>query len=102
MKKMIVAGVIALSAVGQAHAWGEREQGALAGLVVGAIALNAYQNHNQQYPNGQPPVYVGNGYPQVVQAPVITQQRYYCFSKPVMWNPYNGQPSHYAQECRYY
>ncbi len=32
MKKMIVAGLIALSAVGSAHAWGPREQGALAGV----------------------------------------------------------------------
>lgn len=32
MKKAIVAGLVVLSTIGSAHAWGPREQGALAGV----------------------------------------------------------------------
>ena len=99
MKKLIVGSMIAIAGIGQAHAWGEKEQAALAGLVAGAVAMNAYQNRVQTYPNGQPPVIVGQ-----VPAPVIygQAQRHYCYSKPVLFDPYTGRPTHYATECRYY
>jgi len=43
MKKVLIAGLIAMSAVGSAQAWGEREQGALAGMA----GLWAYQRLSQ-------------------------------------------------------
>ena len=71
MKKLIVGSMIALASISQAHAWGDREQG----IVTGIAAVLAIQGmtRNQQYPNGQPPVVVGQG-PVVMhpQYPVIT------------------------------
>ena len=55
MKKAIVAGLIAVAAVGQAHAWGAREQGALAGIATVLIAQQAMRPQVV----GQPPVTVG-------------------------------------------
>ena len=104
MKKLIVGSMIAIAGIGQAHAWGDREQGALAGIAA-VLAMQSIARANQQYPNGQPPVVVG-------QAPVIVQpqypviygqgQRHYCYSKPVLFHPQTGNPTHYATECRYY
>ena len=78
MKKFVVALVIAAGSIGQAQAWGDREQAALAGAA--AVLLYQHANQNRGYPNGQPPVVVGQG-PMVVQNnwPVITTQRHYCF-----------------------
>jgi hypothetical protein len=55
MKKAIVAGLIAVAAVGQAYAWGPREQGALAGIA-GTLF---YQQITRPQVVGQPPVTVG-------------------------------------------
>jgi hypothetical protein len=101
MKKFVVALVIAAGSIGQAQAWGDREQAALAGAA--AVLLYQHANQNRGYPNGQPPVVVGQG-PMVVQNnwPVITTQRHYCFPKPVLFDPYTGRPTHYRQECRSY
>jgi hypothetical protein len=59
MKKIIVAvsAVIAVGFSSQANAWGDREQGALAGLIVGAIAQKAFSQPGQN--NGYPPVFQG-------------------------------------------
>lgn len=99
MKKFVVAGLVALGLTGQAQAWGDREQGALAGAAA-VLLYQHVQRANQPYPNGQPPVVVGQ-YPQAGY-PVVTTQRHYCFSKPVLFDPYTGRPTHYVQECRFY
>jgi hypothetical protein len=84
MKKAIVAGLIAVAAVGQAHAWGPREQGALAGIA-GTLF---YQQITRPQVYSQPPVqvgYPGQSYPQVqVQLPVP--------------RPYYGTPPVYSQQ----
>ena len=97
--KLIVGLMIALASMGSAHAWGDREQGELAGAAAAILLYQQVQRANQQYPNGQPPVVVGQ-----VPAPVIygPAQRHYCYSKPVLFDPYTGRPTHYATECRYY
>ena len=103
MRKFIVAAMIGIASIGPAHAWGDREQGALAGIAA-TLLFQHVQRANQQYPNGQPPVVVGQG-PVIVQQPsypVVTTQRHYCFSRPVLFDPYTGRPTHYTQECRFY
>ena len=83
MKKFVLAVMITASTMGSAQAWGDREQGALAGLIVGAIAQRAFSQpqHNgyppvqqgQQMPTQQYPVYSPN--PQIiVQAPPVIYQ----------------------------
>jgi hypothetical protein len=84
MKKFVLAIMITVSTMGSAQAWGDREQGALAGLIVGAIAHRAFsqpqQNgyppvqQGQQIPTQQYPVYSPN--PQIiVQAPPVIYQQ---------------------------
>ena len=66
MKKIVVAGLIALSAVGSAHAWGPREQGALAGIA----GLWAYQRLSQPQVVYQPQPQVIYQQTQTLPAPV--------------------------------
>lgn len=70
MKKFIAAVAIFAGFTAQAHAWGDREQGILAG-VVGTLILQhvtgSRDTQSQPVPN-YPPVSVG-GYPQ--QPPVV-------------------------------
>jgi len=62
MKKILAtAAVIAMTATTQAHAWGEREQGILTGVIGTIILQDIYGNRNH-----------GHHYPQ--QQPVIVQQ----------------------------
>ena len=87
MKKIVIAvsAVIAMTFTTQVHAWGDREQGALAGLIVGAIAHRVFtqpqqtgyppvhQGQPQQYPTQQYPVYIPQ--PQIiVHAPPVIYQ----------------------------
>ncbi len=100
MKKLVSAAVIAFGLVGQAQAWGDREQGALAGAA--AVLLFQHVQRAQQaqaYPGGQPPVVVGQSGPVVVAQP-YPAPRSYCFPRPVLWDPYSGRPTHYVTECR--
>ena len=68
MKKILAtAAVIAMTATTQAHAWGEREQGILTGVIGTIILQDIYGNRNhghvQQQPQvivQQPPVYNNN------------------------------------------
>ena len=72
MKKFLLAIMITASTMGSAQAWGDREQGALAGLIVGAIAHRAFSQPQQ---NGYPPVQ--QGFPQQMptqQYPVYSPQ----------------------------
>ena len=83
MKKFIVAvtAVLALTFSAQARAWGDREQGALAGLVVGALMQKAW---GQPQSNGYPPVH--QGLPQ--QYPVYTPQpQIIVQAPPVIYQP---------------
>ena len=84
MKKFIVAvtAVLALTFSAQARAWGDREQGALAGLVVGALMQKAW---GQPQSNGYPPVH--QGLPQ--QYPVYTPQQppIIVQAPPVIYHP---------------
>jgi hypothetical protein len=47
MKKFVLAIMITVSTMGSAQAWGDREQSALAGLIVGAIAHRAFSQPQQ-------------------------------------------------------
>jgi hypothetical protein len=98
MNKIVTAVLISAAMSGPAQAWGDREQGALAGAAAVLLFQHVQRAQAQPYPNGQPPVVVG-------QQPVIVAQPYpavrqYCFPRPVLWDPYSGRPTHYATECR--
>jgi hypothetical protein len=86
MKKFVLAMMITAGSIGSAQAWGDREQGALAGLFVGALMQKAWgqpqqngyppvhQGHPQQLPTQQYPVY--SPQPQIiVQAPPVIYQQ---------------------------
>jgi hypothetical protein len=87
MKKFVLAIMITVSSIGSAQAWGDREQGALAGLIVGAIAQRAFSQPQQ---NGYPPVQQGlpqqypiyspQPQPQVIYTP---QMREHCEYVPL-------------------
>ena len=65
MKKIFVALMIVAGFSTQAHAWGEREQGTLAGIA-GTLIL-------QQIFRGQPVVVQGGGFPQQYPQPPVVQ-----------------------------
>lgn len=73
MKKILVATIAAATTLfaAQAHAWGAREQGILAGIA-GTVILGQIFANSGQAQAGYPPVQVG-GYPQpqYPQPPVI-------------------------------
>jgi hypothetical protein len=83
---------------GQAHAWGDREQGILAG-VFGTILLQKIAQQNQQPVYSQPPVSVGEApvysQPQVQQPQIIVQPQVHVYpqrhaqvySQPRMYIP---------------
>ena len=90
MKKALVA-LIAVAAIGSAHAWGPREQGALAGIA-GTLF---FQQINQPRVVAQPPVtvgYPGMGYPQPQMGYPQVEMR----MPPVYSNTY---PSPYGVSC---
>lgn len=77
MKKIIVAvtAVVAMTFAAQAHAWGAREQGALAGIAGTLLFQAITQNQNTGYQQpGYPPVQVG-GYPQNYPQPQVYPQQ---------------------------
>jgi len=72
MKQVIA--IVLMVIAGQAHAWGDREQGILAG-VFGTILLQKIAQQNQQPVYGHPPVSVG-------EAPVYSQPQHYPQQQP--------------------
>ena len=106
MKKFVVAIMITVGSIGSAQAWGDREQGALAGLIVGVIANRVFsqpqqtgyppvqQGHPQQYPTQQYPVY--SPQPQIiVQAPPVIyhppmQQQCHTFPQYDIYGRFHG------------
>ena len=91
MKKFVLAVMITVSTMGSAQAWGDREQGALAGLVVGALMQKAW---------GQPQ---SNGYPPVQQGQQMPTQQYPVYSPNpqiiVQAPPVIYQPPPMQQQC---
>ena len=84
MKKFVLAIMITVSTMGSAQAWGDREQGALAGLIVGAIAQRAFSQPQQ---TGYPPVQQGQQYP-IQQYPVYSPQpQIIVQAPPVIYQP---------------
>lgn len=59
--------------------------------VLGAAAAVAIVEHANQH--RAPQVYHGGHHHPRPQ---------YCYSRPIRWNPYTGQPSQYVTECRHY
>lgn len=105
MKKFIAIAVLACTAATPAMAWGDREQGALAG-VAGVLLLQHMNRNNQPVQVQQAPVYnpqyhqhrhnhYGYGYP----AP-ITERPISCRSVPILWDPYTGRPQQFQTICR--
>lgn len=99
MKKTIVA--LALVATGtSALAWGDREQGILAGIA-GTLFLQHLQRQQQQ-----PPVVVQQ--PQVIQQPpivssnggVVTDRPLNCSSRPILFDQHTGRPIQFETTCR--
>jgi len=86
MKKFVLAIMITASTMGSAQAWGEREQGALAGLIVGAIAQRAFSQPQQ---NGYPPVHQGQPqqYPTQQYPVYIPQPQIIVHAPPVIYQP---------------
>lgn len=102
MKKLIVGSMIAIASIGPAHAWGDREQGALAGIAA-VLAIQGIARANQQYPNGQPPVIVGQGPAVYPGQPVIIREgqpvyRQHCWPQQVGRDPWSGVPF-YETRC---
>jgi hypothetical protein len=95
MKKVLIAGLIAISAVGSAHAWGEREQGALAGIA-GTLLYQHVTRPQVVYSQPQV-VYQQQTYPQVDQqyeyrtAPQYTPQ----YQPPISCTPAYTQQGQY-------
>ena len=71
MKTLIAAVIVMFGFAGQAHAWGDREQGALAGAAGVLLLQHIFKDRSNQ--NGYPPVYTGQPapaqQPQVIYAP---------------------------------
>jgi hypothetical protein len=86
MKKIVIAvsTVIAMTFTTQVHAWGDREQGALAGLIVGAIAQRAFSQPQQ---NGYPPVQQGQQLPTQQYPVYIPQPQIIVQAPPVIYQP---------------
>lgn len=82
MKTLIAAVMIALGfASAPAQAWGDREQGALAGLIIGAIIANQ-DRQNDRHTGERPPVVIGG--PQVI----VTPQPYPTHRHPPVYREY--------------
>ena len=71
MKTLIAALIVTLGFTTQAHAWGEREQGALAGAAGVLLLQHILKDRSNQ--NGYPPVYTG-GQPMPQQPVMVAQQ----------------------------
>ena len=102
MKKLIVSAMIGIASIGQAHAWGDREQGIVTGIAA-VLAIQGIARANQQYPNGQPPVIVGQA-PVIVNQPVIIREgqavyRQHCWPQQIGRDPYSGVPF-YETRCQ--
>jgi hypothetical protein len=93
MKKIVIAvsAVIAMTFTTQVHAWGDREQGALAGLVIGALMQ---KNWGQSQQTGYPPVQQGQHLP-TQQYPVYSPQPQIIVQAP----PVIYQPQPMQQQC---
>lgn len=83
----------------QAYAWGDREQGALLGLVLGGIVANLHKDsqppqvyHPPVVIQPQAPVYV---YP----APQVYNYHPRCYSVPMYYDRW-GRVVQYQQVCR--
>ncbi len=101
MKKLLLAIMITASTMGSAQAWGDREQGALAGLIVGAITHKIFsqpqqtgyppvhQGQPQQYPTqqGQPQQYPTQQYPTQQYPVYIPQPQIIVHAPPVIYQP---------------
>lgn len=94
MKKLIIA-VAASSVITSAFAWGDREQGALLGLVIGAVAGSQAEQNNQRIQQqsqqagrryDQPPstVYIQTQPIYQQTQPVIVPIQRYCFQQHVI------------------
>lgn len=90
MKKFVVAVMITASTVGSAQAWGDREQGALAGLVIGALMQKSWGQPQQ---TGYPPVHQGQ--PPIQQYPVYSPNPQIIVQAP----PVIYQPQPVQQQC---
>jgi hypothetical protein len=84
MKKLVLAIMITASTMSSAMAWswGDREQGALAGLFLGALVQKSL---GQSQPNGYPPVQQGyppvqQGYPQQYPTQQYPTQQFPVYS----------------------
>ena len=99
MKKFLAIALMIVAT--QAHAWGDREQGILAGVFGTILLQNIAKNNSQQQVYGQPPVSVGgNVYsqpqhypqqqPQIIVQPqvnVYPQRSAHVYSQPRMYIP---------------
>lgn len=98
MKKAIVAGLIAIGTIGSAHAWGPREQGALAGIA----GLWAYQRLSTPQVIVQPQpqvIYQPQSYPQTYPQPEYRQMPQYSPAYPAPYG-YSCVPA-YTQQGQY-
>jgi hypothetical protein len=90
MRKLILSVALALSLVStSAFAWGDREQGALLGFVIGSM-INQHRVPGYGLP--VPPVYgaIPGGYPRHYPAPVYTPPSIYGYPGAV----YTPAPTH--------
>ena len=72
MKTLIAITIALFGLTTQAHAWGQREQGALAGAAGVLLLQHVLKDRSNQ--NGYPPVYTGHPAPQQPQVIYAPQQ----------------------------
>ena len=85
MNKFLIAAALFLSTITSAHAWGDREQGALAGIA-GTLLWQHIHGHGHGGWHGHPrPIYMPQQQPQIIVQPQHFPQHY---------------PQHYPQQPR--
>lgn len=96
MKKAIVAGLVVLSTIGSAHAWGPREQGVLQGMA----GLWVFQQLSRPQVVYQPqPQVIYQPAPQTVPVPEVRQLPQYSPAYPAPYG-YSCMPA-YTQQGQY-
>jgi hypothetical protein len=99
MKKIVIAMVACISI--SAYAWGPREQGALAGIVAGALINQHINDERREQVYIQPtPVYVYPQNPVYVQPPVIRPEPRVIVCQDYQNYDHYGRPYGVQRVCR--
>lgn len=101
--KKIALFVAAVAVASQAQAWGDREQGILAGIAGTVIIQHIMESNRERrapQPDIRPEVQVSPPLVLNRPAPVYTNRPLHCTSRPVLWDQYTGNPIRYETFCQ--